>query len=206
MVDVGLDWKDWSAIAGMVIGIGGFVPYFIGVFRGLIQPHAYTWLIWSLTQGIAAAGLIIGGGGLMGYGIAAGSLTCFIMFLLSFKYGTKHVTRGDTVVLIAACGAIFVWLKLESPVLAVFMVCIIDALGYVPTYRKLWDEPYSEKMLPWIIFTCSYLFSLLALRDYNLLTLPYILTTTVANLTLMSITLVRRSAVPKVPSAQNHVA
>ncbi len=46
----GVDVKVVLAVLSVVIAIlWGFVPYFRDIFRRKTQPHAYTWLIWSIT-------------------------------------------------------------------------------------------------------------------------------------------------------------
>ncbi len=197
MLPFGLDWKVLAAVAAFIIGTAGFVPYFWEIFKRRTQPHIYTWLIWCLTQGIGTAGILYGRGGLVGYSLVFGTCLVFLVFLLSFKYGTKNITRSDAVILVFAVLAIIVWWQLHNPVLAVLMVCVIDGVGYLPTYRKLYAEPWSEHATTWVLFIISYIFALLALDTYNLLTVPYMLLCAVANLLLVVLALIRRRTIPK---------
>jgi len=193
----GIEWKGVAAVAAVTIGLLSFIPYFRSIFRKETMPHAYTWLIWSITQGTAAAGVFAGGGGLIGIGLGVSAVLIFIIFLLSLRYGTPNITRSDGVVLAAAIAAVFVWWQLHEPVLAVLMVCVIDGLGYIPTFRKSFIEPWSENLTSWITFCVAYVFSLIALESYNLLTLPYIVMCLGINLCLIGMLLIRRSVVPK---------
>jgi hypothetical protein len=194
-MDLSFGWKEAAAVASLMVGLGGFVPYFIGIFKRKNAPHAYTWFIWSVTQGTATAGVIVGGGGtLASLNLGIGALACAIVFGLSFKFGTRNITRSDTLVFVAALAAILVWWQLENPVLAILMVAAIDGLGYLPTYRKLWVEPYSENVPSWALFALSPLLSLFALHEYNFLTVPYISTIITANVLLVVLALLRRSS------------
>lgn len=192
-----LDPKVLIAITAIVVGIGAFIPYFSDIFKKKTTPHAYTWLIWLITQGTATAGIIYGNGGLIGYGLILGTGLVFLIFLLSLKYGTKNITLSDILILCLALIAIVVWWQLHNPVLAVFMVGAIDAMGYIPTYRKLYIEPWSESLGSWFLFSISYILSIASLREYNLLTVPYLSICLTANLLLVTICIVRRRSIPK---------
>lgn len=76
------------------------------------------------------------------------------------------------------------------------MVSLIDVLGYLPSFRKTFEEPWTETPLSWLIFAAANVFSILALREYNLLTLCYLISITAANITLLAICFLRRRDVP----------
>jgi len=187
-----MDPKLLFAILSITISTIAFAPYLWDVFKGRTRPHAYTWLIWVITQGTAAAGIWHGGGGVGTIGFVSGTILVLIVFLLSFKHGTNNITKSDTLILSLAFLAIFVWWLLKSPIAAVIMVSIIDILGYIPSYRKTFDEPWSETALTWFGFVVGNIFGILAMREYNLLTLTYIITITVANILMVMLCLIRR--------------
>lgn len=57
-----MDMKFWFATVATVLGIVAFLPYLRDMLARKTRPHTYTWLIWILTQGIAVAGILRGGG------------------------------------------------------------------------------------------------------------------------------------------------
>ncbi len=193
----GIDWKLVFAIAGTAVGIASFIPYIYQILKGQTKPHAYTWLIWSITQGIATAGLYYGGAGITAYGWILSTAVAFATFLLSLFYGTKNITRGDTLVLVGAFAAIAVWQGLHNALLAVLMATLIDFLGYLPTYRKSYAEPWSENIAAWVGYVIGPSLSFFSLAAYNLLTATYILMAVAANLALVLLLLIRRQSVPK---------
>jgi hypothetical protein len=197
MSPLDVDWKTIAAIGAVVVGTSAFLPYLWEIFKGKTEPHMFTWLIWCITQGTATAGILYGGGGLIGKGLILSTVLVFMVFLLSFKYGTKNITRNDVIILALALLAIVVWWQLNNPVLAILMVTGIDALGYVPTYRKLMVEPWSESLVSWTAFSTAYVLSILSLVEYNLLTVPYLGICLLANLTLIAISLVRRRSISR---------
>ena len=96
-----MDIKLFFAIASVLVLVVGYIPYLKDIFAGTTKPHAYTWLIWVVTQGTATAAAFYGGANWGVIGLASGTLMCGWIFLLSIKYGTKNVTRSDTIILIA---------------------------------------------------------------------------------------------------------
>lgn len=198
MFESGIDLKLLFGIIAAVISVTAYIPYLKGMIAGRIRPHLYTWLIWTLTTGTAVAGLWYGKGGWATVSATIGFILTFLFFLLSFRYGTKNITRSDTIVLAIALGAIALWWQLDEPLLAIVVVSLIDLFAYIPTYRKSWEDPWSEAILPWMLWILYGCFLILALENYNPLTLTFILTTTLAaNLVLIIILAVRRRIVSK---------
>lgn len=192
-----MDLKLILAIAATALGLGASSHYLVNMLRGQAQPHAYTWLIWFITSATAAGVILTEGGGLGGLALAVGTLLTLAVFVLSFRYGTRNITRTDTTVLIAALAAVIVWWRLHAPLAALLMVTAIDTAGYIPTWRKSFEEPWSETVWSWVLYTLSNLCSLLALQAFNALTATYIVATIVANVTVIAICLARRPVVAR---------
>ncbi|MFA6908315.1 MAG: hypothetical protein WC289_00315 [Patescibacteria group bacterium] len=185
----------FAASAGLIALIGGFFPYIRDIYRGKTKPHSYTWLIWTITQATALAGLWRGDGGWAIWTMGLGVSINIIIFLLSLRYGTRNITAGDSIVLIVALSAIVVWWQLHNPLLALIMVSVIDVIGYVPSFRKTYKEPWSETMLAWAVFTATNVLTIFALNEYNFMTMAYLTSITVANLTLLLICVFRRRVI-----------
>jgi hypothetical protein len=189
--------KIFFTILSAVIGTIAFYPYVRDIFFLKTKPHAYTWLIWSITQGTAVVGILYGGGGWGGLNLVMGTLFVMSVFLFSLRYGTKNITKTDTAVLIAALLAVVIWWQLHEPILAIFMVSAIDILGYIPSFRKSYHEPWSETLVSWLAFVASDVFALFALSEYNFLTMTYIVAIIIANLSFFIFCLSRRHFVLK---------
>lgn len=192
-----MDIKLLFTIIATFICVISFIPYLRDIFSSKTKPHAYTWLIWTITQGTAVAGLLYGGSGLGALSLIVGLVLVFVVFLFSLKYGTKNITKSDTIILMLALMAILVWWQLHQPLISVVMVSAIDFFGYIPSFRKSYQEPWSETLWTWILLCISNIFAILAFKEYNFLTLTYVITITLANLTLFSICFFRRSSVRK---------
>ena len=192
-----MDVKIILTVIATAIGVVAFFPYLRDTFSLKTKPHAYTWLIWAITQGTAVFGIWYGGGGWGALNLTIGTLFVIVVFLFSIKYGTKNITKSDTAILVAALSAIIIWWRLDQPLISVIMVSMIDVIGYIPSFRKSYQEPWSETLISWILFSASNIFAILALEEYNLLTVTYLATITSANIALFLLCFFRRKFVPK---------
>ncbi len=189
--------KPVFGFSAILLGALSYVPYVKSMLKGDTKPHPYTWLIWCITTGTAAFGVWIGGGGYGALLLFVWTISTFIIFLFSLKHGTKNITKSDVALLALALLAIILWWQLKNPLLAVLMVTGIDALGYIPTLRKSFEEPWSESVFSWFLFTFTGLLSLLALGHYSLLTVVYIAMSAIANSVVIALCLARRQVIPK---------
>jgi len=192
-----MDVKIILTVIATAIGVVAFFPYLRDTFSLKTKPHAYTWLIWAITQGTAVFGIWYGGGGWGALNLTIGTLFVIVVFLFSIKYGTKNITKSDTAILVAALSAIIIWWRLDQPLISVIMVSMIDVIGYIPSFRKSYQEPWSETLISWILFSASNIFAILALEEYNLLTVTYLAAITSANIALFLLCFFRRKFFPK---------
>jgi len=187
-----MDYKFIIAIIASAITIIAYIPYFRDVFLKKTKPHLFTWLIWGITQGTAAALLLYGGGKFGSISLIIGTILVFAIFLLSFKYGTKDITKSDKIVLALTLIAIVIWWQLDNPLVAVIMISLIDGAGYIPTIRKSFKNPWTETLSFWILMAVVDLLAMIASTEYNLLTITYLSVLFVANLTVYFVCIIRR--------------
>lgn len=169
-------------VLGAGITLWAYILYIKGVFAGRNEPHIYSWLIWAITIGTAAAGILYSGEVLGSLALVASALLSTCITLLAIKYGTKNITRLDTVTLLAAFLAIVVWWQLNDPILAIIMVMLIDAAGFLPTYRKTWSEPESEDSTFWFLIAIGGTLTLIAASKYSFLASGFLIAYILLNL------------------------
>jgi hypothetical protein len=117
----------------------------------------------------------------------------FILVLfLGFRNANKHIKKIDIVFLVLALLAIPLWLIVKQPVLSVILLSAVDMLGFVPTVRKSWNDPYSETLSLYTITTFRYALTILALSQYNIVTVLFPATWIAANAVFSVILIVRR--------------
>lgn len=192
-----MDYKLIIALIASALTIIGFIPYFKDVFGKKTKPHLFTWLIWTITQGTAVVALLQGGGRFGGISLIIGTILVFVIFLLSFKYGTKDITISDKIVLVVALLAVLVWWQLDNALAAVLMVSAIDGAGYIPTIRKTFKNPWSETPSFWLIMASTDLLAIISNAEYNLLTVTYLSVLLFANVIVSLICITRRKVIAK---------
>jgi hypothetical protein len=176
--------------------VAGAVPYVRDTAKGKTKPHAYSWLIWSLTMGIATVGAWYGGGGWGAVSMVVFTVVVALNFVLSLRFGTRDITRGDTIALLVALLAIALWVVLNNPLWSVLLATAIDVIGYVPTIRKTWRDPSSETPSAWLLSIIADIFALLALSTYNILTVTYLAVIIIVNMVVFFTAVMRRNIVP----------
>jgi len=190
-----MDFKIVFSLLACVVSLVAYFPYFRDMFLHKTKPHLYTWIIWAITIITSFFGIYYGGGG---WALVYSAILCIEVvgtLIFCFKYGTKNITKSDTVVLILALLAIVVWWQLKQPVLSIFMVSTIDVAAYIPSFRKSYDDPWSETALSWAMFAIANIFGILSLQNYNLLTVTYLIAIFFANASLCAFCLIRRKIV-----------
>ncbi len=165
------------------------------VWRGAIKPHLFTWVIWALSTGIAAAGRMSEAAGAGAWGQWAGAAGCVCVALLTWRQGEKDITRGDWWSFLLALAAIPLWLLTDNALLAVLMVTAIDVVGYYPTFRKSWRRPYEEAVFNYIAANVIHVLSVLATEHYSVTNLLFQVTLFVVNSLLVAMLLWRRRLV-----------
>lgn len=186
---------DYKVVFGILATVLGFIaswPYIRDIFKRKTQPHIYSWLVWTIIQGVGVMAMIKGGASFGALALGIGTFFCFFIFLLSFKYGTKNITKLDTFLLIAALITTIYWIVQKDPLLSVFLVTIIDFIAFLPTYRKTYLAPHSETLSSYILDVMSNLSAIVAIAVYSLSTTFYIGSLVVTNSIMVFILIHRR--------------
>lgn len=178
------------------VGIPSFVIYYKHEVLGSISPHPITWLIWFVTQVAATVGMWIGGGGYGMYYYVFYSFTILLIFCT-----TLYMNRGmdvvlkDVICLVVCTVGIAIWAIFDNPVLGVVILTLVDVYAFYPTYRKSFYKPWSESMWGWGLSVPIYIFSMLAMSEYNPLTIIYPVGMLLCTIILMVLLHIRRKSI-----------
>jgi chromate transport protein ChrA len=157
--------------------------YIPEILKWNIKPHAFSWLPWTILVSVAFIIQIQNGEDIWWFGsLAASTLVCAIVFLLSFKYGEKNITVSDTLSLIGSLVLIVFWLIIQNDFWALVLICIIDALSFYPTWRKSWRKPREENISMYSLSSLKSLLSIFALQNPIFINWFYPLFLTLINL------------------------
>ena len=156
-----------------------FYPVYTRYFSRHNKPYIYTWFIWATLQAIVAAAMWSSGAGVAIASSVIGAILCGFIFALSFKYGTKNITRFDTLCLFGALITLTAYLLFHSPLLSVIAATLTDIIGTLPTIRKAYREPHTETASTHILSGISGAFALAAIANFTLTTSLYLFAVTV---------------------------
>lgn len=169
------------AIIAACLAIIGNVPYLRDVIKGKIQPHAYTWFVWTIVSAVTFFGQVAKGAGVGAIPTAASEIFTVIIFLFSLKNGFKHVTKTDTIFLIIALLGLIPWALTNDPTISVIIVVTIDIIGFIPTLRKTWKNPETENPILYSMNAARHFLALGALQAYNIATMFHSLAMIITN-------------------------
>ena len=154
--------KETFAVIAAILAIVGNIPYIVDIFKGRVQPHAYTWFVWTLVTAIVFFGQVAKGAGIGALPTAAAGIFTLLIF--------KHVTKIDTIFLLLALAGIVPWVITEDPTISVVIAVAIDLTAFIPTLRKTWLKPSTESPLLYGSNVLRHILALLSMQTYNIAT------------------------------------
>ena len=163
------DIKVFLGIISVVLGAVAFLPYLKDTLHGKTIPHVYTWFTWGTISLTAFALQISAGAGPGAWVTATAALMAFVVFALSLKNAEKQITKIDTIFFSSAFIALFLWLIAKQPIASSVVLVSVGLLGFFPTLRKSWNDPFSETMSLYSINAIRHLLSFFALTSYTFL-------------------------------------
>ena len=184
--------KETFAVAAALLAIAGNVPYVIDILKGRVQPHAYTWFVWTVVSGIVFFGQVAKGAGIGALPTAAAEIFTLLIFLLSLRYGFKGITKTDTFFLILALVGIVPWILTSDPTVSVIVAVSIDVIAFIPTLRKTWAEPETETPILYSANVVRHILALFSMQAYNIATMLHSIAMITTN-TIMTLLLVTRN-------------
>jgi hypothetical protein len=179
----------WISLFVAVVGYG---PYVRGMYLGTTRPHAFSWFIWGLLTAIAFFAQKTGGAGPGAWATGLTAIVAFGISAFAIFRGEKQIARSDWGTFLAALSILPIWAMTDDPLLAVWLVTFIDALGFYPTFRKSWHHPHDELVLTYNLSTLKFILALLALQNFSLTTALYPASLVVMNGAFVGMVLWRR--------------
>ncbi len=189
------DLKTVIAIVASILAIVGNISYLRDTFRGKVKPHPYTWFIWSIVSMTTFFGGLTKGAGIgaLPTGIAEGFTLIIFVFSLKYLFHQEagRTRRIDTYFLIAALVGLIPWVLTKDPTLSVIIVVCIDMIAFIPTLRKTWTHPETEKPLLYEMNISRHILTLFSLETYNIATMFHSIAMICTN-TVMTVFILRK--------------
>lgn len=183
--------KESIAIIAALLAIVGNIPYLKDIISKKIQPHPYTWFVWSIVSLITFFGQITKGAGIGALPTAASEIFTIIIFIYSLRYGFKDIKKIDTFFLILALLGIIPWIFLRDPTISIIIAVCIDLIAFVPTIRKTWKYPKTENPILYGMNVLRHILALFSMQTYNVATTLHSIAMIVTN-SFMTIILLSR--------------
>ena len=186
---------NYKIVIGIVAALSsfiGYVPYFRDIFLKKTKPHLFSWFIWSLIGGIAFFAQISEGAGSGAWVVGLGSMICFSIGVLAFFQGERKITSSDWIALSGAMLGLILWQVSRNPLLAIVSVTVADALAFIPSFRKAYNEPREETLITWFVSSFKFILALVATESYSLTTILYPLSLVITNGSFAIMLIIRR--------------
>ncbi|MBC6905228.1 hypothetical protein DWB84_07105 [Saccharophagus sp. K07] len=162
-----------SAVA-IALTLIGFYPYLRGIIRGTTKPHVFSWVIWGATTFVVFLAQLQAGGGIAVWPIGiSGSITILIAIIAYIKRSDITITRTDWLFFSAAMSSLPLWYATSDPTWAVVALTFVDLLGFGPTLKKVYTNPYSESLGFYGLFATRNTLVVMALENYSVATLLF---------------------------------
>ena len=184
--------KEIYAICGVIAMLVCMLPYIVALYHKRAKPHAFSWLLWGFINLVVLAAQSTEGAGAGAWVIATNGTINTLLGLYALKYGERHFTKSDWAVFLVALSAIPLWWVTKDPWWSVLLVSFIDVVAFYPTLRKSWNKPHEEVAMTFVIGGVGFVFSLLALDNYNLVNSFYPVVVLAVNTVFISLLLYRR--------------
>lgn len=165
--------KTILGITATLLALYSYIPYFRDIFAGKTKPHAFSWLVWFLLTAIAFVAQINDNAGAGAWVTGFTAFIALFIFTAAITRGEKNITRSDWACLIGAFGAMGIWTITDSPLLAVLLITLIDALGFIPTFRKAFHKPQEETVVTFVLSSVKFVVAIAALTNFSVVTVLY---------------------------------
>jgi hypothetical protein len=185
--------KPYLATIAILLTFLSFIPYIAAILRNKTKPHAFSWVIWSVSTITVFIAQVYSGAGVGALSLGLSGLITLIIAILAYcKKSNDVITKMDWIFLCIALFAIPLWFFTADPLYSVIILTGVDLIGYLPTFKKSYRKPFEESAMVFFIMLISSAFSLAALENYSLTTMIFQTALIIGNALLIVMILVRR--------------
>jgi hypothetical protein len=167
-------------LASGALTVISYILYTKDIFGGKVKPEPISWLIWSVTGGIAFFSQLAKGGTYSLWFPGLDFLASVFIFILSLKFGFDGLTKQDSRALKIAGFGLVLWALSSDSIYALILTIFIDGLGTFLTVRKTFERPYTETYPMWTLLAVASGAAALAVGKYDPKLLLYPVYTCVA--------------------------
>lgn len=195
--------RTFFLVATSILTLVAAMPYLVDTLKGKTKPRVVSWLTWSVLTGIATLASFSD----HQYGSALLTLsamveTLAIVLLGLIKTGDRSFEKLDIYCLVGAVVGLVLWWLSSSPAIAVVATVTIDFIGFLPTIKHVWERPYEETWLTFLLAGGGGAFAALAAYNFSVTALAFPLYDVVTDAIVTTMILTRRMQMRPVESAE----
>ena len=166
--------KTQLAAIAILLTFIAYLPYIISIYRGKTRPHVFSWIIWGITTCIVFFAQLEDEGGAGAWPIGVSGLITLGVAYQAYRLKSDVSIRFlDWVFFIGCLASLPIWYLLSDPMWAVILLTFIDVLGFGPTIRNAYVNPYHEQLTFYALFALRNIVSIGALENYSITTLCF---------------------------------
>lgn len=182
----------------VLLGIFGYALYIRGILRNEVKPHFFSWFVWAILATIASVAQVLEGGGPGAWVTIATAVMSFVFAFVGLGASSRIlIAKSDWFSFVGAVLAIPVWYVTGNPLWSVIMITIIDAVAFIPTFRKAYVHPATENISSYALAGIKFLFGVFALSSITLTTALYPASIVLADAIFVGMLLWRRRQLKK---------
>ena len=187
--------KTIFAIISLALSLGLFIPYYNGIRKKETKPHLLNWTTWFILTALGFYISYTSGGGAGSFTFAFQSLLCLTVVVYALFKREKNIVSFDWLVFTCVLIILAFYFFTKDALLSVIFAASIDCLGYLPTFRKSYLQPFQEPPMTYFLAFASWLLSIFALANYSTITLIYPIALVIINGAFVSFLLIRRKII-----------
>lgn len=151
-----------------------YIPYFRDMIAWRTTPHIFSWFIRTLLTAIAFFWQISDGAGIWARITLLSCLCSFavVVYALIHRWN-KQIHRSDRWSFLWALTALVIWYLTNNALRSMVLITLIDALWFIPTFRKWREQPWSETVITYMLNWIKFFFAIAAFDNFSIITVLY---------------------------------
>ncbi len=181
-----MSYRELFSTIAIVLTLYSFYPYVRSIQKGETKPHYFSWVIWGLTTTLSSFTELADHGGVGAYSVLISGILCFYVAWLAYiQKRDYNIARSDWVVFYVALSSLVVWYLTDNPLWAAIILTVVDAFGFIPTFKKAYYYPWEESLTFYAIITVRNFFSIVAMENYTTTTTLFLWVINILGILLM---------------------
>lgn len=155
-------------IVAILLRFWAGASYLVATWRGRVKPNPVTWFFWGLAPLVAFTAQIQAGIEASDWVSLALGVGPLMIFAVSIGRGSRwRIGFFDSLCGVSALIGIVLWQITTDPFLALGFGILADILGGIPTLRKSYIAPQSEKAFPYFLSMLSMVVTLMTITSWD---------------------------------------